>query len=124
MGVAFKSSAKVNGTISLEHEAGSHADAERPTLKWGDTQPANPRKFERWSTNIDPQNGAEEIQFDPLDPSNRQTKITPEGYIDAGSGGRYAQPFTLIRIILADCGRRQDHFQFRNSVEDGLNKCV
>jgi hypothetical protein len=90
MGGAFKSSSKVNGTISLAHEAGSHADAERPTLKWGDTQPANAGKFERWSTNIDPQNGAEEIQFNPLDPSDRQTKITPEGYIDAGSGGRYA----------------------------------
>src|ERR1700730_6567061 len=120
MGVAFKSSAKVNGTISLAHEAGSHADAERPTLKWGDTQPANPRKFERRSTNIDAQNGAKKIQFNPLDPSNRQTKITPKGCIDAGSGRRYAEPFTLIRIILADCGWRQDRVQFRNSVEDGL----
>src|ERR1700694_5886841 len=98
--------------------------SEGPTLKWGDTQPANPRQFERWSANIAPQNGAEKIQFNPLDPSDRQTKITPEGYIDAGSRRRYAQPFTLIRIILADCGWRQDRFHFRNSVEDGLNKCV
>jgi hypothetical protein len=58
------------------------------SLRNGQAEAANAGKFERWSTNIDPQNGAEEIQLNPLDPSDRQTKITPEGCIDAGSGRR------------------------------------
>src|ERR1035437_9915224 len=112
-GVGQRSSITFDGR---KQEAASRRD--------GQAQPANAGKFECWSTNIDPQNGTKEIQFNPLNPTDRQTKITPEGHIDAASGRGYAQPFTLIRIILADCGWRQDRLQFWNSVENGLNKRV
>src|SRR6202035_2045479 len=74
----------LNGTNREFPKWRRHHHQEAGSLHDGQAQPANARKLERWSTNVDPQNGAEEIQFNSLDPTDCQTKITPEGYIDAG----------------------------------------
>ena len=77
MEVAFKSLAKVNET-SISGKAEPTSMSERPVLKWGDTQPANSRKLQRWPANIKSEHGTEEIDLEAFNPADRGTEIAPE----------------------------------------------
>src|SRR4051812_38363824 len=80
-----------------------------------------PGKLQGWPAQIEPENAAEKIQLDALDPADGQAQIAPERSEYAGAGRREAEPFAPIGIILADRGRRQHSRQLGNCIERGLH---
>jgi hypothetical protein len=93
-------------------DAGRHADA------------ADARQLERRSPNIKAEHCTKEVDLETLDPPDCKTEIAPKRSVCARARGCQAKPIAFVWIVFANCGRRQDRFEFRYGIEHGLNKRV
>src|SRR5581483_5176281 len=75
-------------------------------LTWWSAKPTKRRQFERGTTNVESDNGTEEVNFDAFDPSDRHAEVTRERRVETGARRGDADPSASIGIILAD-GRRR-----------------
>src|SRR6185312_14395334 len=85
---------------------------------------ADTGQLQRRPADVEPQHATEKVEFNPLDPSDRQPEIASERSKHAGAGSCEAVPVAVIRIVLADRRWRQHRVQFRDGVQDRLDEGV
>jgi hypothetical protein len=88
------------------------------------TKASEPRKLQRRSPDIEPEKGAEEVEFEAFDPADRHTDVSGERDVDTRAGRGDPDPPAVVGKVLADRRRRQRGREFWNGVERGLRERV
>jgi len=76
------------------------------------------------SSKVQPNHATEQIQFNSFHPTDLQSKIASEAKENSSSRGRKAIPFTIVRIVFANCSGRQHCIELWNCIQSSLHKRV
>ena len=88
------------------------------------TQASETGQLQRRTPDVESHNSAEQVELESLDPADCQADVTREREVDAGPRRCHTDPLTVIWIVLADGGRRQNSAEVGNRIQNGLNEGV